>query len=129
MAKPGLLFDLGNGATIKILYAFEGVHTPVGKTGINDLSLIMMLEQFGHKILFTGDLNKPIGEYLAQNALEIKAEVLKVPHHGTEGTAPNSFLKAVDPKYALVPAPKELWCSKRSLRIRNWFQKENIPVC
>lgn len=128
VAKAGQKFDLGNGATIKILYAFDGVHTPVGKTDINDLSLIMMLEQFGHKILFTGDLNRPIGKYLAQNASDIQAEVLKMPHHGTEGCAPNSFFKAVDPKYALVPAPRGLWCSKRSLRIRNWFQKEKIPV-
>jgi len=128
LAKPGLLFDLGNGATIKILYAFDGVHTPVGKTDVNDLSLIMILEQFGHKILFTGDLNRPIGGYLAQNAPDIQAEVLKVPHHGTEGCAPNSFFKAVDPKYALVPAPQGLWCSERSSRIRNWFQEENIPI-
>ena len=128
LAKPGLIFDLGNGATIKILYAFDGVHTPVGKTDINDLSLIMMLEQFEHKILFTGDLNRPIGKYLAQNAPDIQAEVLKVPHHGTEGCAPNSFFKAVDPKYALVPAPQGLWCSERSSRIRNWFQEENIPI-
>jgi len=128
LAKAGLVFDLGNGATIKILYAFDGVHTPVGRTDINDLSLIMMLEQFGHKILFTGDLNRPIGGSLASHAHDIQAGVLKVPHHGTEGCAPNSFFKAVNPKYALVPSPRGLWCSKRSSRIRNWFEKNQVPV-
>lgn len=128
LAKPGLVFDLGNEATIKILYVFDGIHTPVGKTDINDLSLIMMLEQFGHKVLFTGDLNRPIGGYLAENAHDIQAEILKMPHHGTEGAAPNSFFQAVDPEYALVPAPSHLWCSKRSLRIREWFKKNQIPV-
>ena len=128
VAKAGQTFDLGNGATIKILYVFDGINTPVGKTDINDLSLIMMLEQFGHKVLFTGDLNRPIGRYLAENAHDIRAEILKIPHHGTEGAAPNSFFQAVDPEYALVPSPSHLWCSERSLRIRDWFKKNQIPV-
>jgi len=100
----------------------------VGRISINDLSLIMMLKQSGHKMLFTGDLNRKIGKYLASHAHDIQAEVLKVPHHGTEGCAPNSFFKAVNPKYALVPAPRGLWCSKRSSRIRNWFEKNQVPV-
>jgi competence protein ComEC len=128
LAKAGQTFDLGNGATIKILYAFDGINTPVGRTDINDLSLIMMLEQSGYKMLFTGDLNKKIGKYLASHAHDIQADILKVPHHGTEGCAPDSFFQAVNPKYALVPAPGRLWCSKRSSRIRSWFEKNEIPV-
>ena len=33
-ASPGMIFSLGPQTTIKILYAFDGVHTPVGKTDI-----------------------------------------------------------------------------------------------
>jgi competence protein ComEC len=125
--EPGMAFDLGNNATIKILHAFDGIHTPVGNTDINDLSLIMMLQQNNRKILFTGDLNQKLGGWLAKSA-EIQADILKVPHHGTEGVAPNSFFEAVSPNYALVPSPKQLWCSKRSSRIRNWFARKNTPV-
>ena len=98
VAKAGQTFELGNGATIKILYAFDGINTPVGRTDINDLSLVMMLKQSGHKMLFTGDLNKKIGKYLASHAHDIQADILKIPHHGTESCAPNRFLKAVEPK-------------------------------
>ncbi len=127
-AKPGMRFDLGNNASMEILYAFDGVNTPVGKTGINDLSLIMMLNYNGYKMLFTGDLNRKIGRYLAKQGKNLKADILKVPHHGTEGVAPDSFFKAVNPDYAMIPAPAQLWCHKRSLRIRNWFQKNDVPV-
>ena len=95
IAEPDLNLKLGNSTHLKILYAFDGVNTPVGRTDINDLSLIMMLEHDNHKILFTGDLNQKIGGYLAQSAEDITADVLKVPHHGTEGVAPNSFFEAV----------------------------------
>jgi competence protein ComEC len=127
VAVPGMVFDLGNNATIKILHAFDGIHTPVGSTDINDLSLIMMLEQNNRKIMFAGDLNRKLGGWLAKSK-EIQADILKVPHHGTEGVAPNSFFEAVAPKYALVPSPKQLWCSKRSSRVKKWFESKRTAV-
>ncbi len=127
-AEAGQRYDLGPRTWIDLLYAFDGVNTPVGKTDINDLSLIMMLHHDEFKFLFTGDLNRKIGSYLAESSTDITADILKVPHHGAESTAPNSFFKSVNPQHALVPAPEHLWLSERSKRIRNWFLKENIPV-
>ncbi|NEP59975.1 MAG: MBL fold metallo-hydrolase [Symploca sp. SIO2G7] len=127
-AYPGQTFNLGNQATIRILYAFDGINTPVGTTDINDMSLIIRLDHAQHKYLFTGDLNRAIGDYLAKNSQELAADVLDVPHHGTEGVAPNEFFEQVGAKYALVPSPQGLWCSDRSSRIRNWFQAHDTPV-
>jgi competence protein ComEC len=88
----------------------------------------MMLHHNQYKFLFTGDLNHKIGSYLAKSATEISADILKVPHHGTETVAPNNFFQKVSPKYGLVPAPEYLWLSDRSKRVRNWFLQNNIPV-
>ncbi|MBF0278464.1 MAG: MBL fold metallo-hydrolase [SAR324 cluster bacterium] len=128
IAEAGQQFDLGGGISLKILYAYDGVETPIGQTDINDTSLIMMLTHQDHKFLFAGDLNTRIGKYLAEHGEGLQAEVLKVPHHGTAGIAPNEFFEKVSPKYALVPGPRELWCSKRSSEPRNWFAEQNIPV-
>lgn len=57
-------------------------------------------------------------ESYAENANNISADILKSPHHGTEGFAPNSFFEKVNPKYVIVPSPKQLWCSNRSKRSR-----------
>lgn len=128
IAKAGQEFALGNGAKLHLLYAFDGVNTPVGETDVNDMSLIMRLDYAGYKFLFTGDLNRPIGTYLAETSNEIKADVIKVPHHGAEGLAPNRFFEKVDAEYALVPSPKGLWCSERSSRARAWFNKNTKTV-
>jgi competence protein ComEC len=128
VAEAGQKIKLGESTWIEIIYAFDGINTPVGKTDINDLSLIMMLHHNKIRFLFTGDLNRKIGTYLSNTSDDISADVLKVPHHGTEGVAPNKFFKKVSPKYALVPAPKHLWQSKRSARIRNWFTSNHIPT-
>lgn len=127
-AKGGQSFSLGDNTTITIIYAFDGIDTPIGRTGINDLSLIMMLQHKTNKMLFTGDLNWKVGKYIAQFPGKIEADILKVPHHGTESLAPDLFFQAVDPKIALVPAPAHIWLDKRSDRPRDWFKKHNIPV-
>lgn len=127
-AKAGMAFNIGLGTSLKILYAFDGINTPVGRTDINDLSLIMLLRNGSQAALFTGDLNEKIGEYLAKEGKDLKVDILKLPHHGTEGAAPDAFYAAVSPKIAMVPSPALLWCSARSARMKNWVESRQIPT-
>lgn len=127
-AKAGMAFNIGLDTSLKILYAFDGIHTPVGRTDINDLSLVMLLKNGSQTALFTGDLNHKIGEYLAKEGKDLKVDILKLPHHGTEGAAPDVFYTAVSPKIALVPSPALLWCSARSSRMKNWVESRQIPT-
>jgi competence protein ComEC len=127
-AKEGMIFDLGFGSSLKILYAFDGVHTPVGRTDINDMSLIMLLKHGLNTALFTGDLNAKLGEYLAKEGKDLRVDILKLPHHGTEGAAPDAFYVAASPKDVLVPSPALLWCSPRSARMKNWVDSRKIPT-
>lgn len=128
VANAGDKFEIGTAASLEILYAYDGVNTPVGRTDINDMSLIMKLTNGTQTALFTGDLNARIGEYLAKEGKGIKADILKLPHHGTEGAAPDIFFEAVAPKVAMVPSPALLWCSPRSARMKTWFTNRKIPT-
>ena len=127
-AKAGMQFDLGLGSSLKILYAFDGVNTPVGRTDINDMSHIMLLKHGFNTALFTGDLNAKLGAYLAKEVKDLKVDILKLPHHGTEGAPPDAFFDAVSPKAALVPSPALLWCTPRSARMKNWVESRKIPT-
>jgi competence protein ComEC len=115
-------------ASLDVVCLYDGVHTPIGKTDINDTSIIVRLSHGPFRALFTGDLNSPMGTWLAQSSFDLKADVLKVPHHGTEGCAPDAFFDRVGPKAALVPSPKALWFSLRSKRIRDYFSGRHIPA-
>jgi competence protein ComEC len=127
-ARAGMIFDLGFGSSLKVLYAFDGVSTPVGRTDINDMSLIMLLKHGFNTALFTGDLNAKLGEYLAKESKDLKVDILKLPHHGTEGAAPDAFFAAASPKDVLVPSPALLWCSPRSVRMKNWVESRKNPT-
>ena len=127
-AKAGMAFEIGSDASLEILYAYDGVNTPVGRTDINDMSLIMKLRNGTQTALFTGDLNNKMGEYLAKEGVNLQSDILKLPHHGTEGAAPDSFFEAVSPKVAMVPSPALLWCSARSARMKTWLEGRQIPT-
>ena len=127
-ATAGMVFKIGSDASLEVLYAYDGVNTPVGRTDINDMSLIMKLRNGTQTALFTGDLNNKIGAYLAKEGKNLKADILKLPHHGTEGAAPDSFFEAVSPQVAMVPSPALLWCSARSARMKTWFEGRQIPT-
>jgi competence protein ComEC len=127
-ATAGMVFKIGSDASLDILYAYDGVNTPVGRTDINDMSLIMKLRNGSQTALFTGDLNNKMGEYLAKEGQNLKADILKLPHHGTEGAPPDAFYEAISPKIAMVPSPALLWCSPRSSRMKRWFEGRKIPT-
>lgn len=125
-ARAGTRVQLSSQAHLDVLYTYDGIHTPVGPTDINDLSLIMRLTHGPTSVMFTGDLNQVLGEYLATQGNAMKATLLKVPHHGAEGLAPDTFFDAVNPEEAMVPAHASLWCDERSKRTRTWMSNHHV---
>jgi competence protein ComEC len=75
------------------------------KVAGNDRSLVLMVEVFGRRLLFTGDL-EATGErqILRRFRHGLKADVLKVAHHGSRSSTTAAFLRAVAPRLALVSA-------------------------
>jgi competence protein ComEC len=114
------------GLTVVSLY--DGLHTPVGLTDVNGTSMVVRLTCGNTRVLFTGDLNHAMGAYLANSTVDLRADILKAPHHGTEGTVPNVFYDRVGAKAVLVSSPKHLWESARSMRTRNYFKDHQVPA-
>ncbi len=125
------LIEIKRGETVTaldVVCLYDGINTPIGKTDMNDTSILVRLTHGPTRVLFTGDLNQRLGAWLATSAFDLKADILKVPHHGTEGLPPNEFFAKVDPKIAMVPSPEELWFSLRSKRTRDYFAERKIPT-
>ncbi len=114
--------------TLDVVCLYDGVNTPVGETDINDTSIIVRFTHGTTRVLFTGDLNLALGTYLATSDFDLRADILKVPHHGTEGLAPNEFFDRVEARAALVPSPRDLWHSLRSKRVRTYFHDAGVPA-
>lgn len=72
---------------------------------MNDKSGVIKVVYGENSILFTGDLGiKMEKEYVNQYSSFLKADILKVGHHGSKTSSSEEFIKTVSPKYALISA-------------------------
>ena len=117
-------------ATLEAVYLYDGLHGPLGLADVNDTSIIVRLSYGKTRVLFTGDLNYKLGGFLARHAnkYDIEADILKVPHHGADGLAPNEFFDKVGCKVAIVSTPKSVWFSPRCKRIRDYLSSKKIKT-
>ena len=95
----GRSFDFG-GARIEILsppsdYAAD-------RSPKNNDSLAMRISFGQRSFLLTGDMEKPMELRALADGLPLRADVLKVGHHGSNTSSIDPFLDAVSPAFALI---------------------------
>jgi competence protein ComEC len=71
---------------------------------LNDTSLVLRLTYGNVAFLFTGDIQADVEEKLVLSGLPLRADVLKVPHHGSSFSNSFPFIYAVRPRLAVVSA-------------------------
>lgn len=69
---------------------------------INAVSPIGILEYAGRRLVFTGDSNESNEEYYCETYPYVDCDVLKVAHHGSNGSSSKEFLKHVKCEYAVI---------------------------
>src|SRR5262249_49189823 len=81
----------------------DGAIAPDAALSENDNSLVIKIEYGGRALLFAGDVEKD-GEALlvARRGQELRADVLKVPHHGSRTSSTDALLDAVRPLFAVI---------------------------
>lgn len=102
----GEKYDLG-GATVTVLGPVKcDYSTDDHYDDPNDMSIVVMVQYGDNKFLFTGDLEKTdkaetdMVDYWDADVL--KADVLKVGHHGSDTSTSYYFLRTVDPTWAVI---------------------------
>ncbi|MCC6143950.1 MAG: ComEC/Rec2 family competence protein, partial [Candidatus Hydrogenedentes bacterium] len=80
----------------------EVIHPPAGWSDepVNDTSLAFRLSWQGYRVLFTGDIEARAEADIVAAGTDVRAEILKVPHHGSHTSSTPAFLAAVAPRLA-----------------------------
>lgn len=73
----------------------------------NDTSIVMKVVFGQTSFLFTGDMEVLAENDMLDSGADVKADVLKVGHHGSDTSTGYRFLYEVDPTYAVIPVGED----------------------
>jgi competence protein ComEC len=69
---------------------------------MNNSSLVMKFQFKNVSVLLTGDIGKEAEEQILRRGDPLKADILKIPHHGSSSSSSPLFLERVKPTYAIL---------------------------
>jgi len=94
--KPGETFNLGS-AKCTILTPNSSKYKD-----LNNYSVVVKLEFGNNSFLLTGDAEDISESEIIAKGFNVKADLLKVGHHGSSSSTTEEFLTKVNPKYAVI---------------------------
>ncbi|NLG37666.1 MAG: MBL fold metallo-hydrolase [Clostridiales bacterium] len=68
----------------------------------NEYSVVVRVESEWGDLLITGDMTDDVERDLLGEGFPLTADILQVPHHGSDTSSSAAFLEAVYPRYAVV---------------------------
>ncbi|RVT65170.1 competence protein ComEC [Niallia taxi] len=78
--------------------------------------------------LFPGDIEEIGEEMLLNKKTDLKADILKVAHHGSKTSTTDDFIQAVDPTVAIISAGKNNIYGHPNKGVLERLHAKNITV-
>ncbi|MBI4851357.1 MAG: MBL fold metallo-hydrolase [Acidobacteria bacterium] len=128
VARAGQKFELDSGIKIEVLGPSEPLLEKVSGSVENANSVILMLSYGEFRMLFTGDSEDETEERLLEKGFNLKAQVLKVAHHGSQYASSKDFLKKVDPEVAIISCGEDNNYGHPSPPTLEKFKNDKIKV-
>ena len=101
-AKGGVKLDVGSGAAAELFAPNDS-----GYNSLNNYSAVLKLSFGSTSFLFTGDAEDISEDQILQANYNLKADLLKVGHHGSTSSTSAAFLEKVSPQYAIICVGKD----------------------
>ena len=93
-------FRLGN-AMVYVLHCWPEAWS------VNDMSIVVRIVYGNTSFMFTGDAEYMSEYMMIDSGMDLKADVLKLGHHGSSTSSTTEFLQAVSPEYAVISCGKD----------------------
>lgn len=98
--KPGEKFSFG-----AVTITFLAPSKDYGNN-LNNWSIGIKVSNGKHSFVMCGDAEREAEEDMLATKLDLSADVLKLSHHGSDTSSTKEFMKAVNPKYAVISVGK-----------------------
>jgi competence protein ComEC len=99
--RCGDVWHTDDGVTLRFLAPCEPYFVD-GANDVNENSIVVMLEYRAFRMLFMGDAGAQSEARILASGADVRADVLKVGHHGSAYSSTPAFVAAVRPRIALI---------------------------
>lgn len=104
----------------------------ISDNAINNNSLVCKLIYKNFSMLFTGDIEEIaekaiLSKYVNKQEL-LKADILKVAHHGSKTSSIKEFINAVTPKYSVIGVGKDNKFGHPSEKTLETLNDKNVKI-
>jgi len=105
------------------------VLSPIGSTAVNanDDSLVIRLGYRDFRVMFTGDAETVPLEAISESGQDCRADIVKIPHHGSGNAWTEDFFRAADPEAAVISVGQNLF-GHPSPKVLEGLEQMNIRV-
>lgn len=107
IADPAKDIDLGGGLMLDVLWPPPEYAGMEPMKNLNDTSVVTMLRFGNDSMLLTGDMEEAEENELLASGEDLRADILKVGHHGSRSSTSTGFLLAIDPDLAVISAGRQ----------------------
>lgn len=112
--------------SLLFIYPFKSNTEEIQNENINNESVVTIVDIKGKKILLTGDAEKPVEKEIEEIISGEDIYILKAGHHCSKTSTSETFLKAVNPTYAICSCGKENKFGHPSRVTLENFEKQNV---
>lgn len=98
--SAGERFEI-EGVTVEVLWPQRA---PEAVASGNNDSVVLRLSYGSVSVLLAGDIERAAEDALVRSGVDLKADVLKIPHHGSKTSSTDDFIDRVQPRYAMISA-------------------------
>ncbi|MBM3213166.1 ComEC family DNA internalization-related competence protein, partial [Candidatus Poribacteria bacterium] len=91
-------------------------------------SIVLKLTYKNFSFLFPGDIRKSSEQKLINSGKDIRAHVLKSPHHGSNSSSSWEFLRAVQPKVGVISVGRENYFGHPSPQVLGRYRWQEIKT-
>ena len=122
----GETIRIESGTTLSVLWPPENLPQTLLKNS-NNHSLLLRLDSHGKRVLLTGDTEEPIERILTMARADLRADILKIGHHGSRSSSGTGFLLAIHPSLAVISVGENTFGHPRP-EIMKRLEELGIPI-
>ncbi|MDS0524734.1 MBL fold metallo-hydrolase [Clostridium sp. SHJSY1] len=120
--------DLGENTSVSIFSPNKDKYMSGNTENLNNYSPVILIRFGKNKFLFTGDAEKDVEKEILSSNIDIKADILKLGHHGSSTSTSEEFLNAVNPSIGVISVGEDNSYGHPHKEVLNLLNSKKIKI-